>query len=166
VEQRDRRCALTATVPLARLGPDGVRGLATLAREHATDVRLSTDRTVTLVDIEFAAATAVRDELDRLGLVTHESGWQGLTACAGRGACANALVDVRAGARARAAQRRLEDPREHWSACARRCGHPAGDAVSVTARAEGELFVSGAESMLAPVRAAVAGLDGVRVVAR
>jgi sulfite reductase beta subunit-like hemoprotein len=164
IGQRDRRCAVTATVPLARLAPDSVRGLAALAGKHATDIRVSTDRTVTLVDIEFAAATAVRAELDRLGLVTHESGWQGLTACAGRGACANALVDVRAGARARAARRRLEDPREHWSACPRRCGHPAGDAVSVTAHAEGELVVSGAESMLAPVRAAVAGLDAVRVV--
>jgi sulfite reductase beta subunit-like hemoprotein len=163
--QRDGRRAVTATVPLARLEPAATRGLAELARTHATDVRLSTERTVTLVDIEPAAADGVRDALERLGLIGRASGWQGLTACAGRGACAKALVDVRAGARARATRRRAGDPREHWSACPRRCGRPAGDATAVTAHSADELRVAGPAGAIAPVRVAAAGLGGVRVVA-
>jgi precorrin-3B synthase len=164
--QRDGRRAVTATVPLARLEPGGCRGLAALAREHRTDARLSTGRTITLVDIEPSAVTAVGARLERIGLIAGESGWQGLTACAGRGACAQALADVRAGARARAIRRRPGDPREHWSGCPRRCGHPSGDAVSVTAEATDELRVTGDAAAVTSIRGAVDGLGAIRVVGR
>ena len=175
--QRDDRVAVTATVPLGRLTAQAARGLGSLADEHGTDVRFSTARTATLVDLEPAAVPAVIDALDALGLVPRPSGWHQLSACAGTGACAKALFDVRAGARAWGARRPPSAPREHWSGCPRRCGHPLGEAVSVTAHGPGELRVSGpgppgrawpalSTESIEQVRdvVATAGLDPVRVI--
>lgn len=136
--QRDGRVAVTAMPRLARLGIDAVCGLAGLAARHDTDVRLSPWRTLTLVDVPAAEAEATLVALAALGLETRaESGWRGLTACAGLGACARARVDVRAAAAARAAVRGPDDPPEHWAACERGCGRPSGVGVTITATADG-----------------------------
>jgi sulfite reductase beta subunit-like hemoprotein len=156
--QRDGRAAITALPPLARLEPPGLEGLAGLARE----VRLSTRRTLSLVDVGWNDVERLRAELDRLGLVGSEgSGWEGLSACAGLGACAKARVDVRAAAAKRAAVRRAGDPIEHWAGCDRRCGEPAGVEVAVFAGGEGvtverveaesaDVDLDGALELLAP----------------
>ena len=132
--QRDGRVSVTALPPLGRVEPPAVDGLAALARAHGGEVRLSTSRTLSLLDLETAQVAPVRRALDRLGLVVSpRSGWQGLSACAGLGACTKARVDVRAAAARRAAERGPGDPSEHWSACDRRCGEPAGVGVAVFA---------------------------------
>ncbi|UTI64108.1 hypothetical protein NBH00_22565 [Paraconexibacter antarcticus] len=145
-EQADGRVALTVLTPLGRIDAAALAPLAALARARAAgDVRLATDRTLTLVDVDAAAAGDVAGALGELGLVTVAgSGWAGLTACAGAGACVSALLDVRAAASERAAVRRPPDPAEHWAACERGCGTPAGPAVVVHARAGGGLTVTGA----------------------
>lgn len=134
LRQRDGRIALTALPPLGRLHPTSLRRLAELSGE----ARLSPARTLTLTDLDPAAAAAVERALGELGLVTSPgSGWEGLSACAGRGACVRARHDVRAVAERRAAQRGAGDPPEHWAACERGCGRPRGPHVAYTASAEG-----------------------------
>jgi precorrin-3B synthase len=121
-EQIDGRVALNALPPLARLDPPALESLAGLAGE----LRLAPNRTLTLLDVEPGRAPALLESLAALGLVVvPDSGWEGLSACAGMGACAKAELDVRAAAAERAGQRRAGDPTEHWSACGRRCGEPA-----------------------------------------
>ena len=98
----------------------------------AGELRLAPNRTLTLLDVDPAAAPALRESLASLGLVVvPDSGWEGLSACAGMGACAKAELDVRAAAAERAEQRGPGDPTEHWSACERRCGEPAGVSLPV-----------------------------------
>ncbi|MEA2231060.1 MAG: precorrin-3B synthase [Solirubrobacteraceae bacterium] len=126
--QRDGRVAVTGLAPLGQLSPALLLELARLR----DDVRLSTRRTVTLVDVDAGAADAVSDELQRCGLeVDGASGWVGLTACAGIGACRSALADVRAAAAQRARVRLPGAPIEHWAACGRRCGEDGDVAVAV-----------------------------------
>jgi len=111
----DGRRAVTAMPPLARLSPEQLEGLAALTPE----VRIGVGRTVTAFAVEPAALRA-------LGLVDDpDSGWFGLTACAGLGACARAQRDVRDQAARRAPRRRAGDPPEHYAACPRNCGAPA-----------------------------------------
>ena len=136
--QRDGRVALTALAPLGQLWPDLLRALARLP----CGVRLSTRRTVTLVDLDAGAVPATRAALEAAGLVLEPtSGWVGLTACAGTGACPRATADVRAAATQRAQRRSARDPAEHWAACERRCGEMPGTPVAVTARAAGDVEV-------------------------
>ena len=114
--QRDGRVALTALVPLGQLDRSVLAGLG-----HG--VRLGTARTLTLTDVSPVAAADLERHLTSLGLVLDpESGWAGLTACAGLGRCPRAQLDVRAAAAARVASRAAGDPAEHWVACERRCG--------------------------------------------
>jgi sulfite reductase beta subunit-like hemoprotein len=138
LRQRDGRIAVTAMPRLARLSVHAVTGLAELAARRGGDVRLSPLRTLTIVDVPAAEAEGVLARLGALGLETRaDSGWRGLSACAGLGACARARVDVRAAAAARVAVRGPAHPDEHWSACERRCGLPPGAAVAVTATETG-----------------------------
>jgi sulfite reductase beta subunit-like hemoprotein len=123
---------------LARLEIATARALADLVRGHDTDLRLAPQRTLTLVDVQPAHADAALEELEGLGLVTQAgSGWYGLTACAGLGACAQARLDVRGEAERRAQQRTPQSPAEHWAACERRCGRPAGAHTAFTATGTG-----------------------------
>jgi sulfite reductase beta subunit-like hemoprotein len=121
--QRDGRTALTFMPPLARLDADMAWALAGLGHE----LRLSVHRSFTVVDLEAEAARRLKRALNDLGQVTDsDSGWVGLTACAGLGACTNARLDVRARATARATERGADAGPEHWVACERNCGLPAG----------------------------------------
>jgi precorrin-3B synthase len=158
--QRDGLFAVVALPPLARLGREQLLGLAELAERAARvgraepvepggvfhlGVRVSPWRTVTVVDIPAPAVATVLDELQRIGLVASDaSGWAGLSACAGLGACARALVDVRGEATARAALRDASSPTEHWSGCERRCGEPADVGIRVVATERGVLRDHGA----------------------
>jgi sulfite reductase beta subunit-like hemoprotein len=135
VTQRDGRVAVTALPPLARLERGQLVGLSALLRELGlADVRVAPNRTVTVPDVPAARAEEVRGALEALGLVVDRaSGWRGLTACSGLGACRRALIDVRAAAVARAALRGPDAPSEHWSACGRRCGMKRDVAVGIVA---------------------------------
>lgn len=115
VRLSDGRLAVTVMPPLGRLSPEQLERLAALVPE----VRLSVARTLTAFDLDPAALRA-------LGFVDDPgSGWFGLSACAGLGACRRAGRDVRAEAAARAQHRNASDPPEHFAACERNCGAPA-----------------------------------------
>jgi sulfite reductase beta subunit-like hemoprotein len=99
---------------------------ALLAIGHP-DVRASTRRTLSFVDVPAGEGDRLLRELEATGFVVSEnSGWWGLTACSGMGACARARLDVRALAAERAARRQPGAGPEHWSACERGCGRPPG----------------------------------------
>lgn len=133
--QADGARAVTALPPLGRVSISALRTLAALAPDAG--VRVGPARTLSVLDVPQAEVAAVQAELDALGFVTApDSGWPGLTACAGLGACANARVDVRAAATARAAVRRPGAVVEHWCACERACGR-TDRALSVIATADG-----------------------------
>jgi precorrin-3B synthase len=122
--QRDGRLALIVLPPLGRLEPPMLAALRAAGRP---DVRIGSDRTVTLVDVPAGDGDGLLTELQAAGFVVEDgSGWAGLTACAGQGACARAVADVRTQAAARAAQRGVGADPEHWSACPRQCGLPPG----------------------------------------
>jgi sulfite reductase beta subunit-like hemoprotein len=156
-EQRDGRVAITALIPLARLDGAALLALA----ESDRDVRIGTERTITIVDVDPAAAGAVERRLRELGLVLERSsGWVGLSACAGLGRCPKALLDVRSAAAARAAVRRSGDGAEHWTACERRCGERAGQPVTVTALGTGiSIRARGQEHLVGTVEDALAVLS-------
>lgn len=136
VEQRDGRVALTALAPLGQLWPALLRALA----QVSDDVRLSARRTVTLVDLAPEALDATRGALAAADLVLDgDSGWVGLTACAGTAGCPRALADVRSAATERAGVRAATDPAEHWAACERRCGEVQGTPVTVAVREAGDV---------------------------
>jgi precorrin-3B synthase len=136
--QSDGRAAVTAMPPLGRMEPPGIDRLAELARAHGGGVRLSTRRTLSLLDVQIDRVDSILASLERLGLVVSpRSGWAGLSTCAGMGACAKALVDVRAAAARRAAERGADEPTEHWSACGRRCGEPPDVGVAMVADGAG-----------------------------
>jgi sulfite reductase beta subunit-like hemoprotein len=159
--QLDGGCAITVLAPLGRVDRDVVRRLADLTGE----IRLSVARTLTIVDVPAGDVAAMTAQLAALGLVTAAgSGWQGLSACAGLGACSRARVDVHAAAAARARVRPVDAPAEHWSACERGCGRPVDVPVAVVATADGlRIETSGATPVAGDVPAALALLGGAAV---
>lgn len=150
-EQRDGRLAVTALVPLGQLERGALSELAAAVSSCGGDARISPWHTVTVVDVAPEDAGALMRELERLGLVVSPgSGWQGLSACAGLGACAKARVDVRAAAKRRATVRPAGSPEERWSACERRCGEPRGVRVNVVAVGAGLVVTAAGERYEAP----------------
>jgi precorrin-3B synthase len=142
--QRDGLFAVAVLPPLARLGRAQLERLAELVREldngagFDARVRVSPWRTLTFVDVPASVAVRLVGELQGIGLIVAEgSGWSGLSACAGMGACARARADVRGAAAQRALVRRASAPSEHWSGCERRCGEPADAGVRVLANERG-----------------------------
>lgn len=136
--QTDGHVAVTGLPPLGRVDPAALAGLAVLVREHGGELRLSTGRTLSVLDVERSRAGGVLGALDGFGLIASaRSGWEGLSACAGLGACQKARLDVRAAAARRAVVRKGEAALEHWSACERRCGEPAEVGAAVFAEAGG-----------------------------
>ena len=132
--QNDGRVAVTALPPLGRLDRPLLAALLPLVAGAGGELRLSSARTLTLRDVDTARVTALVTALEEAGFaMSEDSGWRGLSACAGLGACSNALLDVRAGAARRAAVRRSDAPSEHWAGCERRCGRPPDVHVAVTA---------------------------------
>jgi sulfite reductase beta subunit-like hemoprotein len=155
--QRDGRVAVTALPPLGRIDCATAARLAGLG-----ELRLSPRRTLTLVDVRGARAPGLLDELAGLGLVVSaNSGWHGLSACAGQGACSRARVDVRDAAARRALARGPGSRAEHWTACERGCGRPPEVANSVVAIAGGVIVErDGQTRLVADVEEAVALLGG------
>lgn len=156
LEQRDGRFALTGLAPLGRLdGPDLTR-LGSIAPE----VRLGTGRTLTVCDVDSAGADEVETQLASLGLLLHpDSGWVGLTACAGLGRCAKARIDVSSAAAARARTRRPGAPAEHWAACERRCGERPAQPIAVAAGFDSvAVRIGGAEQLASSAEDAIAAL--------
>jgi sulfite reductase beta subunit-like hemoprotein len=132
--QRDGRVAITGLAPLGRLA---ARDLASLA-ERFEEVRFGAGRTVTVPDVDEADGESAEGTLSEVGLVLEPvSGWVGLTACAGRGRCAKARLDVRAAAAERARGRGPGAPAEHWAACERRCGERPQQPVALAALPNG-----------------------------
>jgi sulfite reductase beta subunit-like hemoprotein len=128
--QRDGGVAVTALPPLARLDDHSLQALRALGRE----LRLAPGRTLTLCDCDPGDAVRIAAALAAAGFaVAPGSGWSGLSACSGMGACSKALLDVRSVAIARAAERDGSSPSEHWAACERRCGQPADVVFGIAA---------------------------------
>lgn len=146
--QQDGRVAVTALAPLGRLDRDSLIQLARLAPE----IRVGTSRTLTVLDVDPDQVSALSAELTSLGLeLRPDSGWVGLSACAGLGRCPKARLDVATVAAARADVRGSRSPAEHWAACERRCGERVGQPIAIAA-APGEaitLRVGEAEQVVA-----------------
>ncbi|MCK9894129.1 nitrite reductase [Frankia sp. AgB32] len=146
--QRDGRWALTVLVPLGRLRDDQLDLLAGIAgTDGAGRLVVTPWRSVVLRDLGAAEMRRAADRLGAAGLVVEpESGWAGVTSCAGRPGCGSALADVRRDAAQVAARPRGSGGPPatgrpplpvHWSGCARRCGQPAGAVVEVIAESAG-----------------------------
>ncbi|MFJ3961442.1 cobalamin biosynthesis protein CobG [Streptomyces sp. NPDC090036] len=121
---RHDRSALCVLPPLGRLDSAQWRVLVQAAEEGGGRLRVTPWRSVVLPAAGARAAARIEDA----GLVlTPDSPWQSVTACAGQPGCAKSLADVRADARAVVDRARGQLP-VHWSGCERRCGHPRGTA--------------------------------------
>ncbi|MEU3604090.1 cobalamin biosynthesis protein CobG [Streptomyces sp. NPDC035033] len=124
--------ALHVLAPLGRLTADGLRALA----DGADELRLTPWRGAVAV----GAAPARLPVLAAHGLITDPAApGTGVTACTGLPGCAKSLADVRADAR-------TAPPGPlpvHFSGCARRCGHPHGTWVEVTARDSATYLLDG-----------------------
>jgi precorrin-3B synthase len=145
IEQKDGRFAVCAVTPLGLLTAAQTAALAAAielsqgsADGSRAALRVTPWRRVVIRDLELAAALAVRELLSSAGLVlTPDSAWARITACAGRPGCAKSLTDVQADARAFAAVCEPVGVRVHWAGCERGCGTPAGTVVQVLATSGG-----------------------------
>ncbi|MFD5766977.1 cobalamin biosynthesis protein CobG [Streptomyces sp. NPDC127049] len=129
--------ALHVLAPLGRLTAARLRALG----EGAAEVRLTPWRGVVVVLSAPPAVPGRLAALGALGLITDPADpGTGVTACTGTPGCAKSLADVRADA-ARAPGGPLP---VHYSGCERRCGHPHGLRIEVTARDSDTYLLDGA----------------------
>lgn len=132
VDQSDGRHAVPAIAPLGLLSADAAEAVAAAAELGDGQVRVTPSRRVVLRDLELPAALAARELLATNGLVTEPgTGWDRLTACAGRPGCAKSLTDVHADAVALAPTLAPVGPRLHLAGCDRGCGAPAGAGLRI-----------------------------------
>ncbi|MFK0182477.1 cobalamin biosynthesis protein CobG [Streptomyces xanthochromogenes] len=137
-------------------GPDGtyavlvapVLGRVTGAQLRALagpggEVRITPWRGFVVPGFEERGAHERLEELGAAGFITGPgSPWSGVGACTGRPGCAKALADVRRDALPGSGGLPV-----YWSGCERRCGHPHGDWVDVTATADGRYTVTARSGM-------------------
>ncbi|MGW1866215.1 cobalamin biosynthesis protein CobG [Streptomyces mauvecolor] len=140
----------TAPEPGTAAAPDGtyavivapVLGRVTSTQLRALagpggEVRITPWRGFVLPGFDERAAHEKLRRLHDAGFITTpDAPWAGVGACTGRPGCAKALADVRRDA--------LPGPGAlpvYWSGCERRCGHPHGDWVDVTATPDGHYTV-------------------------
>ncbi|WP_250005830.1 precorrin-3B synthase [Actinoplanes sp. M2I2] len=129
--QADGLVAVSALVPLGRLGGEALRLLSTASR-----VVVTPGRGVVVPDLTPEAARRWAHALGEAGLaVEGTSRWVGVTACAGRPGCAKSLADVRADADHTSAY--VDGRPVHWIGCARGCGSPSVPHVRVEATPTG-----------------------------
>lgn len=120
--QTDGRAFVRASTVLGRLTGAQLSAAADAAESARSEVRIATDRSLTLVDLPPKHAETALSALAAAGLIVDSADPAlGLTACAGLG-CEKALGDVRAAARLRLGTRTAGAPREHLVGCERRCG--------------------------------------------
>jgi len=134
--QPDGLVGVAALVPLGRLGAVPIKVL-----REAELIVVTPARGVVLPDLSPSAAGSWLRALADAGLeVAAGSRWSGVTACAGRPGCGNALADVRrdaaAAVRGGAAPAGRLLP-VHWVGCARGCGSPSVEHVRVEATGDG-----------------------------
>ncbi|MEV5938457.1 cobalamin biosynthesis protein CobG [Streptomyces sp. NPDC051994] len=145
VASPDGTYALVVVPVLGRVGARRLRALAGPAGE----IRVTPWRGFVVPGFGERAARERLRELGEAGFITAPgSPWTGVGACTGRPGCVKALADVRRDA--------LPGPGAlpvYWSGCERRCGHPQGDWVDVTATADGlyTVAVRGAAAREVPV---------------
>ncbi len=140
-------------VPLGSLSQEQARLLAALSDGLVT---VTPWRSVVLDGIDPALTPGHLSALRGAGLVTDpNSGWPGMTACAGQPGCGKARADVRADATAMVTDVDLArvwapdrsaassgPPAVHWAGCERRCGRPADAVIEVLAMPDGSYEVS------------------------
>ncbi|WP_443058582.1 cobalamin biosynthesis protein CobG [Streptomyces sp. NBC_00442] len=130
----DGTYAVVVTPVLGRVTSAGLRALSGPGGE----VRITPWRGFVVPGFDERGARERLRELDDAGFSTRpDAPWAGVGACTGRPGCAKALADVR-----RDALPGTGGLPVHWSGCERRCGHPHGDWVDVTATADGHYTVT------------------------
>lgn len=137
--QKDGLAALGLAVPVARLTPAMLTGLAALAEAHGDRlVRLTHRQSVVLTGIRPTALELVEEAAASLGLDPHPSPLR-IFACAGASGCLRGAADAKADGRALGAA--LDGGRLsgslHLSACARGCAHPAASDYLLLGRDDG-----------------------------
>jgi precorrin-3B synthase len=135
---------LCVGVPLGRADAAAWHALALVARDGRGELRLTPWRSVVVPGLPGPRAAAHLAELERVGLLTDDTAaLAGVTACAGRPGCVKARSDVHHDAAlAHAGDRSATTTLPvHWSACERRCGHPAGAHVEAVADEGGRYAV-------------------------
>jgi precorrin-3B synthase len=131
IERGEGRADVAALIPLGVLSRVPMEAL-----EAAERLVVTPWRGIVVADVPVADAQRWARQLAGAGLeVAAGSRWIGVTACAGRPGCHNALADVRHDAgRATTADDGLP---VHWLGCQRGCGSPATEHVRVEATGDG-----------------------------
>ncbi|MFB7747396.1 cobalamin biosynthesis protein CobG [Streptomyces sp. NPDC056132] len=161
----DGTYAVLAAPVLGRVTSTQLRALAGPGGE----IRITPWRGFVVPGFDERGARRRLGELGAAGFITEPgSPWSGVGACTGRPGCAKALADVRRDALPGTGGLPGTDALPstgglpaadalpvYWSGCERRCGHPHGDWVDVTATAGGRYTVtarSGTEERQLPYR--------------
>ena len=131
--QNDGRAAVTALPPLGRLDPALLGALSRSSRARTRGAALERADADAAGRRPSRGQGAARRPREPGFAVSEDSGWRGLSACAGP---RRVLERPARRARRRRPPRGRphgDAPREHWSGCERRCGRPPDVHVAVTA---------------------------------